>query len=399
MQTFAASDRAPDVAQHAPRSASVAAYRPDAVDCLARDLGAGPFAQLCLFVSPGADLARICAQMAERYPQCAICGCSTAGEITSRGYDEGQIVAFGLPARGFEVETLVFEDLDHLDARQVISELLRARQSLTRRAAPAFVHECALLLVDGLSGQEDALVAALAGGLGAVPIVGGSAADGGRFERTELFARGRLLRSGAALMLVRSLGPVRPFSFDDLHPTARYMVVTGADPSLRLVTHLNDEPAAQEYARLLGVTPDRLSPFVFAENPVLVRAGGRHHVRAIQDIRSDGALVFFAAVAEGLVLTIAEPGDMAGHLEEALTGLARDVAPTAILGFDCLFRRIEATGRQRLRALSDILSRHAVTGFSTYGEQIGAMHVNQTLTGLAFYPPEEAPGLRPGGGA
>jgi len=27
-------------------------------------------------------------------------------------------------------------------------------------------------------------------------------------------------------------------------------------------------------------------------------------------------------------------------------------------------------------------------GFSTYGEQLNSMHVNQTLTGVAFYPPD-----------
>jgi hypothetical protein len=30
-----------------------------------------------------------------------------------------------------------------------------------------------------------------------------------------------------------------------------------------------------------------------------------------------------------------------------------------------------------------------VIGFSTYGEQIGALHVNHTMTGVAIYAPEE----------
>jgi hypothetical protein len=28
-----------------------------------------------------------------------------------------------------------------------------------------------------------------------------------------------------------------------------------------------------------------------------------------------------------------------------------------------------------------------VVGFSTYGEQINGLHVNQTMTGVAIYPP------------
>jgi hypothetical protein len=29
-----------------------------------------------------------------------------------------------------------------------------------------------------------------------------------------------------------------------------------------------------------------------------------------------------------------------------------------------------------------------VVGFSTYGEQLNSMHVNQTMTGVAIYPPK-----------
>ena len=51
-------------------------------------------------------------------------------------------------------------------------------------------------------------------------------------------------------------------------------------------------------------------------------------------------------------------------------------------------RRIEAQEKQLFGKISDILGRHRVTGFSTYGEQHGAVHVNQTMTGVAIYPPK-----------
>lgn len=371
-----------------PVSASAPAGAENLVARLACGLGPGPFAQVFLFASPAADLGALCAEAETAFPRALVCGCTTAGELTGAGYDEGQVVAFALPQAGFEVEMLLIENLDRLDPKALIGEVLRARQGLGRRAGAA-IHEFAVLLVDGLSGEEDRLVAQLSGALGAVPIVGGSAGDGGAFRRTEICARGRVLGNAAVLSLVRSSCAVQPFSLDHLQPTGRRMVVTGADPARRVVTRINDEPAAQEYARLLGLAPEQLSPFVFASHPVLVRAGGRHHVRAIQSVGPDGALIFFAAIAEGLVLTLAEPTDIAEHLERELAALARDGAPSAILGFDCIFRRIEATARQRVRAVSETLARHHVTGFSTYGEQIGAMHVNQTMTGLAFFPPGE----------
>jgi hypothetical protein len=364
----------------------VPAAAADALERLARALGPGPFAQVFLFVSPEADLAAVAARAQAVFAPASVCGCSTAGEITAQGYDSGQIVAFALPAAGFAVEQMRIGQLDALDPRALIADLVRARQALGRRA-PDWGNEGAVLLVDGLSGQEDALVAALSGGLGAVPMVGGSAGDAARFAATQVFARGKVQANAAVLTLIRSDWTLRPFCFAHQTPTARRMVVTRAEPARRLVARINDEPAAQEYARLLGLSADQLSPYVFAAHPVLVRAGGRHHVRSIQQVAADGGLMFFAAIDEGLVLTLAEPGDMVAHLRDELAGLTRDGRPAAILGFDCFFRRLEAEGRQLSRDISDLLVQHEVCGFSTYGEQVGAMHVNQTLTGLAFFPP------------
>jgi hypothetical protein len=43
-----------------------------------------------------------------------------------------------------------------------------------------------------------------------------------------------------------------------------------------------------------------------------------------------------------------------------------------------------------MREVSAILAGHNVVGFSTYGEQYHSVHVNQTFTGLAIYPPGDA---------
>jgi hypothetical protein len=169
------------------------------------------------------------------------------------------------------------------------------------------------------------------------------------------------------------------------------MVVTEADPERRLVREINAQPAAEEYARLVGVAPDQLSHFVFAAHPVTVRVGGHHHVRAIQKVEPNGDLAFFAAIDEGLVHTLAEGSDNVEHLGRALDALTvGGRQPDAILGCDCILRRLEVAQIQAQRAVSRLLAQHRVVGFSTYGEQYNAVHVNQTFTGVAIYPPDEA---------
>ena len=78
---------------------------------------------------------------------------------------------------------------------------------------------------------------------------------------------------------------------------------------------------------------------------------------------------------------------MARHLERELAKLASKAIPEAIIACDCILRRIEAEEKQMYGQISNILRDHRVIGFSTYGEQLSAMHVNQTMTGVAIYPP------------
>lgn len=354
---------------------------------LADGLGKRDFALVVVFASPSADLPALAAGLAAAFGTCPVIGCTTAGEISSEGYAEDEIVAIGLPAEHFAVDQIPIDNLLDLQPDDLAGELIRARHGLARRH-PSWAHEFAFLLVDGLSRREDELTSALAMGLGPVPLFGGSAGDSTRFKETFVLYDGRFRSNSAVLTMVRSACRIRVFNLDHLIPTEQRMVVTEADPEKRIVRQINAEPAAREYARLLGKDPGQLTAFTFAAHPVVVRIGGKHHVRAIQRMADNGDLVFFSAIDEGLVLTLAEPQDMAMHLERELGHLSRDGAPAAIIACDCILRRMEAQEKQQYGALSTLLRRYRVTGFSTYGEQLNTMHVNQTMTGVAIYPPE-----------
>ena len=367
--------------------ASVDVADPHPVRVLEAALGAGPFALVILFISPDVDMGRLAGRMEGRFGGAVVIGCTTAGEISGAGYSEREIVAVGLPAAHFAADVLLVPDLSVLARETLIGELIRRRQGLASGRS-GWTGEFAFLLVDGLSVREDELTSAVASGLGPVPLFGGSAGDGTRFKQTFVLHGGQALQNAAVLALVRTDCRVKVFSLDHLMPTALRMVVTEADPARRIVRSINAEPAAQEYARLLGKDPAQLTTFTFAAHPVVVRIGGKHHVRAIQQVGENGDLVFFSAIDEGVVLTLAEPQDMVAHLERELAHLSAKGRPEVILACDCILRRMEALEKQKTGAVSAILRQNGVVGFSTYGEQLNSMHVNQTMTGVAIYPPE-----------
>ncbi|MGB0506450.1 MAG: FIST C-terminal domain-containing protein [Pikeienuella sp.] len=146
------------------------------------------------------------------------------------------------------------------------------------------------------------------------------------------------------------------------------MVVTNADPGRQFVRSINAEPAAVEYARIVGKNPDELDQFTFAAHPVVVRIGGSHHVWPILQVNTDGEMVFYAAIDEGMVLTVAKAERISTHLETNWPNCQRPGHYWISLGADCILRRIEAEQVQVTRQLSQILADNKVVGFSTYGE-------------------------------
>lgn len=359
-----------------------------AVELIAEVLGDEPLALVVLFVSPEADCARVAAAARRRFAPAAVIGCTTAGEISDEGYVSGEIVAIGLPARHFSSYVTIIDDLDAIDAHALASDVMSARGE-QKNESPDWKGQFAFMMVDGLSLKEDEIAASLSAALGPTPLFGGSAGDGMNFGRTFVFAGGRVMTNAAVVALVRTDCRVETFRIDHLSPTPRKMVVTGADPARRVVTEINAEPAAREYARILGKDPEQLSPFIFAANPVLVRIGGEHYVRAIQRVAPNGDMIFFSAIDEGLVLTLAESTDIAAHLDRSLSALSATEAPDAIIACDCILRRLEVEQTQKVRQVSGILSKHRVFGFNTYGEQMNGAHMNQTMIGVAIYPPEK----------
>lgn len=351
-------------------------------------LGPDPCALVVVFTSPDADLAAVALAGTELFPDTPVVGCTTAGEISSSGYAEHEIVAIGFRASHFRAQVAVISNLAALDSEAAAAQAVRLRVEHGPEEPP-WRWEFAFLLTDGLSRREDQLVTALRLGLGTIPLFGGSAGDGLDFRRTFVLADGRFRSDAAVLVLLRSRCRIEVFKFDNLEPVPIKMIVTDAEPERRIVRELNAAPAAQEYARLIGHDPANLSPFTFASHPVVVRVGGQHHVRAIQKVEPNGDLVFFSAIDEGLVLTLAEPMPIAGHLERALGALGRRGQPEAILACDCILRRLAVEQVQGMREVSRILSAHHVVGFSTYGEQFNSVHVNQTMTGVAIYPAED----------
>jgi hypothetical protein len=341
-----------------------------------------------VFCSSEYDAEALAPALREAFGETPLYGCTTAGELAPTGYASHSITAVGFPRGAFTVKSALIEHLSSFElsnSRDLVHALLGSAWMPPAHSPALGESSFAIMLVDGMSTREEMLVSALYAELGNIPLVGGSAGDGLDFRRSLVLCDGRFHTNAALVLLLTTPRPFQVFQAQHFDPTSTKMVITSADPARRLVREINAEPAADEYARLIGVGRNDLNPAVFASHPVLVRVGGKYYVRSIQQVQEDGSLTFYCAIDEGVVLTAGNSIDIATNLETQFEALRQQVGqPDIILAFDCILRRIEIEQRQLNRQVSDILSRHGVLGFNTYGEQFNNMHTSQTFTGIAI---------------
>ena len=346
-----------------------------------------PNCELVVFYcSPDYDKHALARGLAEKFPGVQVIGCTTAGEIGPLGYVEGSLSGVSLAGKGLRVASQRLEGLRSFQPTDgaMVTRILLARLE-QGGVMPSGENTFGFLLIDGLCGLEEIVVSSLFRNLGDIQLVGGSAGDGQRFGGTFIYHEGQFWQDAAVFLLVQTRAKFEVFKTQHFERASDKMVVTGADPARRVVTEINGEPAGREYARVVGVEVEQLTPMVFGCHPVVVRMGGQDYVRSIQKVNEDGSLTFFCAIDEGIVLTTARRVDLVENLENMFSGIRTRIGePAIVLGCDCILRHLECEQRGEIERVGQIYRDNNVVGFATYGEQYNAMHVNQTFTGVAI---------------
>jgi hypothetical protein len=336
------------------------------------------------FCSSNYDLYKLGQELKAAFP-CPVLCCTTSGELGPNGYDEWSLTGFSISSPRLEVCPHLIENLSHFDPNQLSdlsADVNRQITSASERIPNAKTF--GFLLIDGMSVMEEQVVGNLYALLNNIPIVGGSAGDDLKFDKTYVYFDGQFKSSAACFALFVTSLPFEIFKTQHFEPTDRKLVITSANPETRTVFTINGRPAVDEYARLIGMAPEDLNPDAFSANPFLLKIGGEYYVRSIQKANPDRSLSFLCAIDKGVVLTIGSGINILENLEQTLNDVEQRVNSNVIIGCECILRRLEVLQKDIRESAGRIMTRHHVIGFHTYGEQFNSVHVNQTFTGVAI---------------
>ncbi|ACK51269.1 domain of unknown function DUF1745 [Methylocella silvestris BL2] len=341
------------------------------------------------FCSYSFDLNVLEPELRRMFAGVQVIGCTTAGEITPIGYLDGSITGFSIAASHCVAATALMQNLSnfqmsdgHAATQKVVSAMGEKGYTLDPRDS------FALLLIDGMSRNEEVVLASMHLLMDMTPLVGGSAADNLCLNGAFVYCDGAFHSDAALLAAIRIKAPFRILKCQHLVGSDERMVVTRADPHSRKVFELNGEPAAREYARLLNLPERALTPSTFSTYPLMVKIGADFHVRSIQAAHFDDSLTFFCAIDEGVVLRLAKSEAVLPNLTAFFEGVNESFGqPELVIGFDCIYRSLALEKAQTKRLAGALLAANHVIGFSTYGEQFAGMHLNQTFTAIAIGKP------------
>jgi signal transduction histidine kinase/CheY-like chemotaxis protein/HPt (histidine-containing phosphotransfer) domain-containing protein len=343
------------------------------------------------FFSPSFEKYEPQKALADAFPEAACFGASMYGGWSSSGAVETGITAMSLSSEEVEDVFVSFHEGVKKDpiaaAAAVIAEL--KQKTAGEKINPD--EYLGLIFFDGLClGELIMKEFSIEQSLN-MAFIGGAAADEMTFTKTLVGAGGKLSGDGLIAVILKMKIPFFFNHYVHYIPTEKTFTITRVEIMQRIAWEINGEPAAEFYARLVGVNDvSKLTDDIFAKNPFGLVLGDSIYVRSPNGVVNGTGLQFYCYIEAGSKVHLLKQGDILTHSEESLAS-AEHFLPgiQGCLLFNCVQRYLELKELNKVDAFNNVFSKHPMIGFNTYGEELFAHH-NQTLTAVFFgNPPEE----------
>lgn len=336
--------------------------------CRAQLGGVAPSAGI-LYVAADVDvavMAAVVASVAAAFPGIALIGGSTAGDLSSAfGFSEDSATLIVFAGDGLALRAGLGEGLAADPARAVASALAMAG---VEQEAPALC----VALVDAGSGRSELAVAALAQGLPATPLVGGTLAyPWGSSREVAVFFGDRVLTDAVAVLAFA--GPIAASIqvHNGWRPVGPRQVVS--ESRGREVLRIGERSALDFYRHYLG---DHLRPAFEFPLAIYADGGERFVLRVPQSYdAASGSVLYSATVPEGAEVQLTEyvRGEVMAGTEAsaaATRGGLGEAPPAFALVISCASRKQVLGTRiaEEVAIVRRALPQVPFAGFYAFGE-------------------------------
>ncbi|MCL2758623.1 MAG: ATP-binding protein [Treponema sp.] len=215
--------------------------------------------------------------------------------------------------------------------------------------------------------------------------VGGAAADEMTFTKTLVGAGDKMSGDGLVAAILKMKIPFYFNHYVHYLPTTASFTITRVEIMQRIAWEINGEPAAEFYARQVGVKDvSELTLEVFARNPLGLVLGDSVYLRSPNLVINGKGLQFYCYIEAGTKVFLLKQGDIIANAEEGIAGTTQFLPGIqGCLLFNCIQRYLELVDKNIVDEFNNVFKKYPMIGFNTYGEELFTHH-NQTLTAVFF---------------
>lgn len=219
--------------------------------------------------------------------------------------------------------------------------------------------------------------------------IGGAAADEMNFKKTTVSCGNELSEDGLVAVILKMKIPFFFNHYSNYIPTDIYFKVTRVDIMQRIVWEINDMPAADFYAQKVEAgSPSKLTPEIFAKNPVGLKLGESVYIRSPKCVVDGGGLQFYCYIEAGtrvfLLRQGLKQGDIVAHTEKSIAKTSQFLSGVqGCIIFNNVQRYLEIIEKNKINEFNNVFEKYPMIGFNTFGEELFTHH-NQTLTAVFF---------------
>lgn len=317
---------------------------------------------------------------------CNVIGCTSSGEIAlNSGITKGGVSAVAFGEESMKIETIAIEQINKVPLfarKEIVDKFLSLGYTFEQNE---YKNLTGILLVDGLSSAEEKVLSVINSIFdGKLDLIGGSAGDDLKFQKTLLSLNGEVLENGAILTLLKSNVATKLYKENIFVSQNISMDITKADERNRKIIEIDNKPAKTRYAELLGIQKNEAEKFVM-KNPIGRKVGDSIYISSIANIEGE-TLNVYAQVFENTRVEILKVRNPIEVQKETLQQIKSDFSKIyGVLCINCILRFLQFEAEGNIKELSNGLSSLGeYGGFVSYGEQYKKQHLNQTLTMLVF---------------
>lgn len=164
-------------------------------------------------------------------------------------------------------------------------------------------------------------------------------------------------------------------------PTEMFLDVTSVDVQHRIVHTFNNRPAAIVLAEKIGCSVEELTTKT-EEYKIGRIAGNEIYISSIDKILDDKSISFHSRIYNNIKVALLKVGNFRNINEAVFNQITEDIPnPSFAFMVQCHDRTIFYKNQNYLDEFSELAANKLVNiaGFTSFGEQIGNLHVNDTM--------------------